>query len=214
MYIQINDELIDLNFNPHPYVKIYGPDLNYLVEMREYPKGEDRSLYIQSYKITTSPLEIWRPHFEIPIQFYGDWDILIYKFIPDYGMRLLHSHRYNDAGQLVLFNLDTDKEEEALIWLDRIEEYKKLHFCNIHIKSKFPEIDKKYSTYYQTHGLKYYKIYEIGRIPKQSVDFKTRDQRKHGLIWYGNWKTFWSYEHPRNWNGLSSREIVDDILGL
>ena len=47
-----------------------------------------------------------------------------------------------------------------------------------------------------------------------SNDFKTVDPRKDGLIWYGNWKTFWSYQHPRNWANLSSQEIVDDILGL
>jgi hypothetical protein len=40
------------------------------------------------------------------------------------------------------------------------------------------------------------------------------DHRMEGVIWYGNWKTFWSYQHPRPWKTLSSQEIVDDILGL
>ena len=40
------------------------------------------------------------------------------------------------------------------------------------------------------------------------------DSNKEGVIWYGNWKTFWSYQHPRLWKNLSSQEIVDDILGL
>jgi hypothetical protein len=35
-----------------------------------------------------------------------------------------------------------------------------------------------------------------------------------GVIWYGNWKTFWSYQHPRLWKNLSSQQIADDILGL
>ena len=49
---------------------------------------------------------------------------------------------------------------------------------------------------------------------KNSSDWRTIDPRKEGLIWFGNWKTFWSYEHPRCWKQLTSKEIADDILGL
>jgi hypothetical protein len=40
------------------------------------------------------------------------------------------------------------------------------------------------------------------------------DMRMEGYIWFGNFKKFWSYQHPRNWNNLSSQQIIDDILGL
>ena len=81
---------------------------------------------------------------------------------------------------------------------------------SIYFKLRF----QKFDSFYQTYGLNFYKTYNIGRFPKTSNDFKTVDPRKDGLIWYGNWKTFWSYQHPRNWANLSSQEIVDDILGL
>jgi hypothetical protein len=214
MYIQINDELIDINFSPFPKVKVYGPDLNYLVELREYRKGEDHSSHIQSHKITTSPEEIWRKEFTVPIEFYGEWEVIIYKFVLNYGLQKIYAHRFNDAGQMVLFNLDTHNFDEASLWADRIKEYERIHMCKPTVVSRFEEIDKMFPSFYKTSGIEYYKTYNIGRFPKQSTDFKTRDHRKHGKIWYGNWKVFWSYEHPRNWTNLDSKEIVDDILGL
>lgn len=214
MYIQINEELIEINFNPFPYVKIYGPDSYYLVEMREYPKNEVHSELVDSYKISPSNENIWRKSFIVPIQFYGDWEIHIYKFIPNLGLKLYHTHRFNDSGKLVRFNLDTQNFDETKIWMDRIKEYQRIHQCKVHVKSKFTELDSEFPTFYQTHSINYYKTYNIGRHPKQSNDFRTHDHRKHGLLWFGNWKTSWSYEHPRNWGKLSSQEIIDDILGL
>ena len=76
------------------------------------------------------------------------------------------------------------------------------------------DLNKKLPNYYLTYGIDHYKTYNIGRYPKTSKDFKTVDHRKEGLIWFGHWKTFWSYQHPRLWKNLSSQEIVDDILGL
>jgi hypothetical protein len=63
-------------------------------------------------------------------------------------------------------------------------------------------------------GIDYYKTYNIGRFPKNSHDWRTIDPRQEGVIWYGNWKTFWSYQHPRLHSNLSSKEIIDDILSL
>lgn len=214
MFTQINDTLIELNFNPNIEVKVYGPDPNYLVEVREYPKNDNNSLFVDSYKIATTPDQPWRKSFVVGTQFYGDWEILVYKFILDYGLKLIYTHRYNDAGQLVRFNLETKNKEEAKLWVERIKEYQKIHLCNVHVKSDFSDLDKEFPAYYQTHSIQYYKTYNIGRYPKQSSDFRTHDHRKHGLLWFGNWKTSWSYEHPRNWGRLSSKEIVDDILGL
>ena len=111
-------------------------------------------------------------------------------------------------------DLITKDIEEARIWVDRIKLYQKIHGCRISINSDFEEINKSFESYYHTNGIDFYKTYNIGRFPKTSSDFRTMDHRKEGLIWYGNWKTFWSYQHPRKWTDLTSQEIVDDILGL
>ena len=132
----------------------------------------------------------------------------------DLGLSKIFVHRFNDYGKSVLFNLITKDIEEAQIWVDRIKLYQKIHGCRISINSDFEEINKSFESYYHTNGIDFYKTYNIGRFPKTSSDFRTMDHRKEGLIWYGNWKTFWSYQHPRKWTDLTSQEIVDDILGL
>lgn len=213
MYFSLNEERCILHFNPYPYVKIAGPDSLYYVEMREYLDGDDKSLTIDGYKI--SPTDNgWRNWFGVPIEFYGDFEISISKYVPNYGIKKIHTHRYNDYGKIVKFNLDTVDKDECLLWIDRVMEYRRIHGCKPLIHTKFDEINKEHSDYYNIENIDYYKTYNIGRFPKQSTDFKTIDPRKEGVIWYGNWKTFWSYQHPRCWKTLSSQEIIDDILGL
>jgi hypothetical protein len=143
-----------------------------------------------------------------------DFEISVSKLHPFYGMRKIFTHRYNDYSKLVRFNLKTENREELEIWLDRIHLYQEVHGCEIFINSKFDDVNKKFSTYYRTYDIDFYKTYNIGRYPKSSTDFRTMDMRMEGLIWFGNFKKFWSYQHPRNWNNLSSQEIIDDILGL
>jgi hypothetical protein len=213
MYFSLNEERFILHFNPSPYVRVSGPDDYYYVEMREYLDNDEQSLTIEGYKISSLD-NPWRNNYNVPIEFYGDFEISISKYVPSYGLKKIYTHRYNDYGKFVSFNLDTKNYEECLIWIDRIMEYKRIHGCKPIIHTKFDDINKKYSEYYILGIIDYYKIYNIGRFPKQSTDFRTIDYRQEGLIWYGNWKKFWSYQHPRCWSQLSSQEIVDDILGL
>ena len=213
MYFSLNEERIILHFNSFPYVKISGPDEYYYVELREYIDNDDKSLLIEGYKVQPSEVS-WRNNFTIPIEFYGDFEIIISKYIPNYGIKKIYSHRFNDYGKIVKFNLDTNDLDECLVWIDRIMEYKRIHGCIPIIDTKFDNINTKYSDYYKVDNIDYYKTYNIGRFPKSSTDFRTMDIRMEGVIWYGNWKTFWSYQHPRCWKNLSSQEIIDDILGL
>lgn len=214
MYITLNSEQIVFNFNPCVHVRVGGPDALYYVELREYKKNEDNSLYVEGYKISSGSYPRWRVDFTIPIEFYYDFEIQICKYVPDYGMTKILVHRYNDYGKYVLFNLNTQDKDEAFLWAERVKEYQKIHGCKVVLNSNFDEINKIFQNYYVTYGMDYYKTYNIGRFPKTSTDFRTVDHRKEGFIWYGNWKTFWSYQHPRCWKNLSSQEIVDDILGL
>jgi hypothetical protein len=213
MYFSLNEERVVLNFNPSPYVKISGPDHLYYIEMREYVDNDDISLSIDGYKVSVTD-KGWRNWFNVPIEFYGEFEISISKYIPNYGIKKIYTHRYNDYGKFVRFNLQTDNLDECVLWVERVMEYKKIHGCKPLINTRFDEVNKKFSDYYNINNIDYYKTYNVGRFPKKSTDFKTLDARQEGLIWYGNWKKFWSYQHPRCWKTLSSQEIIDDILGL
>ena len=110
--------------------------------------------------------------------------------------------------------MKTENHEECSLWADRVRLYCEIHGCSPVVETQFDDINKSFDSYYNNIYIDYYKTYNIGRFPKTSTDFKTLDHRKEGLIWFGNWKTFWSYQHPRKWTELTSQEIVDDILGL
>jgi hypothetical protein len=181
--------------------------------MREYVDNDDISLSIDGYKVSVTD-KGWRNWFNVPIEFYGEFEISISKYIPNYGIKKIYTHRYNDYGKFVRFNLQTDNLDECVLWVERVMEYKKIHGCKPLINTRFDEVNKKFSDYYNINNIDYYKTYNVGRFPKKSTDFKTLDARQEGLIWYGNWKKFWSYQHPRCWKTLSSQEIIDDILGL
>jgi hypothetical protein len=213
MYFSLNEERVILNFNPYPYVRITGPDELYYVEMREYVDNDDKSFSVDSYKVSPTKSG-WRNYFDVPIEFYGEFEISISKYVPNYGIKKIYTHRYNDYGKFVRFNLDTNDLDECILWVERVMEYKKIHGCKPLINTRFDEVNKKFSDYYSINNIDYYKTYNIGRFPKKSTDFKTLDARQEGVIWYGNWKKFWSYQHPRCWKTLSSQEIIDDILGL
>lgn len=214
MYITLNDEKIVLHFNPYPYLKISGSDAYYLIEMREYKKNEDQSLHLESYPVSGGNDKIWRNFFDCQIEFYCDYEISISKYVSNYGVKKIFTHRFNDYSKLVKFNLETEDYNECLLWIDRVKEYQKIHGCKPIINTKFEELNKSLPNYYLTHGIDFYKTYNIGRYPKTSNDWKTKDHRKEGVLWFANWKESWSYQHPRNWKYLSSQEIVDDILGL
>lgn len=214
MFISLNSEYITMDFNPFPRLRISGPEELYHVELREYPNGEDQSRVIDAFRITAGKNKFWREEFMVPIEFYMDFEISVSKFHHTYGMKKIFTHRFNDYSKLVRFNLKSESREEVEVWLDRIKLYQEVHGCEIFVESKFDDVNKKFSSYYRTYEIDFYKTYNIGRFPKSSNDFRTMDMRMEGLIWFGNFKKFWSYQHPRNWNGLSSQEIIDDILGL
>lgn len=212
MYIALNNERIILNFNGGINLKMSGPDHMYYVELKEYVKNDEFPYTVESYRIT--PTGGRRQAFNVPIEFQGNWEILVFKFIENHGMKLIYNHRYCDYGKLVKFYLETKDFNEATLWSKRVDEYSRIHGCIPLVDSNFDEINKSYTAYYNIPGIDIYKTYKIGRYPKSSSDFRTIDHRKEGLIWFGNWKTFWSYQHPRKWTELTSQEIVDDILGL
>lgn len=212
MYIAVNNERIIFNFDKGITLRVAGPDERYYVELKEYQKNQDIPITVESYPII--PKNDWCPYFRVPIEFYGDWEVLAFKYVPDYGMTKIFTHRYNDYGKLVRFKLETDNYDECKLWVKRVEEYVRIRGCVPIVETKFENINKSFITYYNVPFIDVYKTYNIGRFPKSTSDWRNTDPRKQGKIWFGNWKTFWSYQHPRKWTELSSQEIVDDILGL
>jgi len=212
MYTTINKETIDIRLNPYIYVNVLGPDPFYYAEIREYVNNEEESKLIEGHHFCKNGDYIQSRYFSFYGEFYGDYEISIYKFVKNVGLQKIHVHRYNDCGKLVEFYLDTNSIDDANTWIESILEYQKRHGCIIKLNSNFEELN---NGFYYDPNEPIYKTYNIGRFPKTSTDFKTvTETRKHGNIWFGNWKVFWSYQHPRNWKGLSAKEISDDILGL
>ena len=214
MFIETNNEKISISFNPHLKVEVDGPEDFYFVEVSEYLENELRPRIVESYEITKRPTFDWgQSVFECFIEFFADLEISIYKFVDGYGMYKIHTHRFCENGNTIKFNLHSKDENDCKIWVDRILEYKRIKSCHINLNSFFQDINKLSDVTLDSDD-DYYKVYNIGRFPKISTDFRTTDERMEGLIWLGNWKTFWSYQHPRLWINLSTKEIIDDILGL
>jgi hypothetical protein len=212
MYITVNKEQIDIRLNPYIYVNVLGPDPLYYVELREYINNEEESRLIEGHHFNKNGAYVQSLNFSFFGEFYGDYEISVYKFVKNVGLQKIHTHRYNDCGKLVEFYLETNSIDDANTWVESILEYQKKHGCIVKLNSSFDELNNRFE-YDPT--LPIYKTYNIGRFEKTSTDYKTLGEtRKHGNIWFGYWKVFWSYQHPRNWRGLSSKNISDDILGL
>ena len=212
MYTQVNDEKINLDFNQGIKCTVEGPDNYYYVQVNEFVDGDDFPNYVEGYSVSSKNKK--NPTFSLPIEFYMDFEITVSKFISDVGLVKIFSHRFNDYGKYVKFELDTKDNYECNLWVEQIKKYQNKRGCKILLDSEFPDINKNFESYYTTKNIIPYKTYKIGRHPKTSNDFRTTDERCEGLIWFGCWKKFWSYQHPRRWNQISSLEIVNDILGL
>lgn len=209
MYTQINNEKIKLDFNSGIRCTVDGPDNFYYVQVSEFVDGDDFPNYVEGYSVNSK-----NPTFVLPIEFYMDFEITVSKFIADVGLVNIFSHRFNDYGKYVKFELKSKDLTECELWVEQIKRYQSKRGCKILLESPFPDIDKNFESFYTTKNITPYKTYKIGRLPKTSNDFRTVDERCEGLIWFGYWKKFWSYQHPRRWNQINSLEIVNDILGI
>lgn len=216
MFTRIGDLKIELDFNKGIYMGVKGPRPLYYVDLKEYPKNCDIPKQLEGHQLNTTPVEgqVGFNRLRLDIEFYIDFEITLYTFDYSHGVIPIFTHRYNDRDKFVEFNLVTDNFDEAKLWEETVFKYCNLHGCQPIIKSNFEEINHKHKNYFLSHHVTTYKTYNIGRFPKQSQDFRTYDYRGHGSIYFGNWKRFWSYQHPRVWSNLNSQEIVDDILGF
>jgi hypothetical protein len=212
MFSTVNKEQIEIKFDPYIYVNVWGPEHLYYVELREYVKGDVESKLVEAFHFNRNTNIMKDDNFYFFGEFYGDYEISVFKFVKNIGLQKIYTHRYCDCGKVVQFNLITDNQDDAKIWSESVLEYQKRHGCIIRLNSQFEELNNSLS---QISTISPYKTYNIGRFEKTSTDFKSvGETRKYGNLWFGNWKVFWSYQHPRNWKNLSAKEISDDILGL
>ena len=212
MYTQINSEKIRLDFNSGINCHVEGPDKYYYIQVDEFIEGNDNPRYVEGYTLNREWVN--RKHYSLPIEFYIDFQVHVSKFVPKIGLVRIFTHRFCDYGQYVKFIIDSDDLKESKLWLKKIYQYQEAKGCKILLETPFDELNKYSENYYNAKSITPYRTYRLGRYPKTSNDFRTNDERCEGLIWFGYWKKFWSYQHPRNWNILDSEEIANDILGL
>jgi len=214
MWYQIDKSTFNIDFNDGIYISALGDDVLFYVEIEEFKKNHHSPVILEAYHFYTHPKPHINSNFYLPISFYLDFQVSIYKTVLNHGIKKIFTHRFNDTSKVVKFTLETDDYDEANIWLESVKKYCEIHLCEMIIESKFPKLNAFSNPYFKHVEILPYKTYKIGRFPKKSNDWRTIDPRKEGFIWFANWKTFWSYEHPRCWKYLTSKEIADDILGL
>jgi hypothetical protein len=216
MYTKINNVSISYSFDDGIDVTVQGPDNYYYVEVREFLPNSTESCFLEGYHITKEFQPCYRnTKFRYAVNFHFDFELLVFKTDPNYGLVNIFRHRFDVRDKLVLFNLYTEDYEEAKLWYDKCLLFTDIHGCKPVIRTNFEDLNHRNKNYFLTEGLEFYTTYNIGRFSKVSNDFRSvGDKRVENITWFGLWRKFWSYQHPREWKLLTSEEIVDDILGL
>ena len=199
-----------ITFNSRPKIDIIGDtSCTYLIEIYEYRKGVKE--LITDFKLPTNN------YMNYLREWYGDYQIEIYKWSEDIGLSKIFEHRYNDERKKVLVNLETTQMSEALVWFNKALEYKELHNCSLFIKSNFKkdieDLDKTITMVDDILENDYYAIYHIGKYDTDyewNIKFTETDYK---CILAKN-LTYCSYRNPRDWHRLSLDDIAGDILGL
>lgn len=210
MYFSLNQEKIIFHQNNGITVRVNGPEELYYVEVREFLSGKNQSFYLEGYPVCLSGKEGVKTEFNLPIRFYGDLETTIYKFRDGKKTTRIFTHRYNDYGKLVRFKFDTESIEDSDVWFNLVMDYRKLHGCKVMIDSPYSHYNEKINGNFDPIDIDYYKTYHIGRYPKSHEEWNPIIPSNEGV----NWKKFWSFDHPRDWSGLTAEEIGKDILGL
>lgn len=213
MFTKIDNVFIKYDFNNGINLTIKGPDNYYFVELREFIDSDDTSVVLESYYIAGSKNR-FRDVFKLPIKFHIDFEIIVYRYNFDYGLERIYNHRLNMRDRLVKFILSTNDEKECRLWIESVKKFCDKYGCVPLVVTGFEDINNKFLSHYNIPTDKIYKTFEIGRFPKSSNDWRTMDARHENNIWFGWYKIFWSYEHPRDYSKLNPQELVDDILGL
>lgn len=142
-------------------------------------------------------------------EWYTNWYIEVYYFdIDTEELKLYDTHQFDLENKRVAIVLFPNTEEDEIIWMKECERFKLLHRCDLTIINT-----KKTPSTNPTEF--YYATYDIGRF----------DMKEHSIDKYGDFEqyngkindvyiTYDSFKNPRDWKNLTSKQIIDDILGL
>lgn len=213
MFTKVDNVFIKHDFNDGINVTVKGPEPFYLVELREFRGCDEHSVVLESHFIAGSKPH-FRSKFNLPILFHIDFEIIVYRYNFEFGLEKIYNHRLNLRDKLVKFELHTKNEMECLLWVETVKKFCRKEGCLPWVVSDFDHINNSFWAHLNIPTDKIYKTYKIGRFPKSSYDWRTLDPRHENEIWFGWYKLFWSYEHPRDYTKLNPQELVDDILGF
>ena len=121
------------SFNFGPFIETRESDnKSFLVELGEYYLGDFSSPrflldVIINGDCTYGFFRHWRT----------DWFINVYDYDPDYGIRLIKHHKYNESNRNVAIILESDDLYENRIWIDKCIEYQKKTNAIVFVFTKF-----------------------------------------------------------------------------
>ncbi len=81
MHITVNNEQIEITFNPNIYVNVLGPEHFYYVEVREYVKDNPESKLVEAFHFNRNANFVKDYNFYFFGEFYGDYEISVFKFV-------------------------------------------------------------------------------------------------------------------------------------
>ena len=222
-----NDIDIQIDFNPCPKLSLDSLPENYtecLIQFGIVNKKNKKRISI--FNGTLEIKNYWLHY----IEFYCDWYMTVDVWDAKKGFIKIYDYMYNDYNKNVQFNLHSSDIIDLLEWVDVINEYKKIHNCNIFITTNNFEFRYKFKDSKELNILdmeaiapECYATYNIGRYDLNQYMFSNimtydpydKVNFSDGLgVNLCNAVSIASCRNPRNWKNQSSREIAEDILGL
>lgn len=194
-----------IHINFHNGINLYfsePQDQPIMIQVMEYYNGGLNPMHLNGYNMVTTV----SPYFRYFRSWYGEYLVNVWDWNSRKGPIKVFSHQYSEYLKPVLFLLEPQYPNDYKDWKSVIDDYVSQKKCKPTIKI----IGDDYNSD------DFYRIYTIKRHNRDSFYelWSAKKVQFHERIQDGNWREFWSYEHPRNWENLSARDIARDILGM
>lgn len=194
MYTSV-DYKFDVRFNSGIVINVNIPqnEVAY-IKVSEYFKNKSTPIVIDSSNVVDGD------EYTFYRNWYSRYQIDCYRFDNNLGIIHVKTIHYNELNKPILFRLETPLIEEFKFWSDIIQ-------TESAVRGFIPTIvhfDEPYD--YKM----YYNVFNIGRFDQDG------SLQEHGYPnnWWGSFRYFWSWNQPRDWKYLNSKEIVEDIIGI
>lgn len=191
----LDDFTFDINFRNGVEITMGGKENTpVMIQIFEYLKNESNPRILASFNLMSGQTQTFLKNW------YSNYEINISKWDDEFGLIHLKKISYDERNQNILFVADPIDDEELLVWEGVIN---KLHIE----RGIIPTIILKNEDFIESD---YYKIYKVGRNVKTSSGLQSGWP---AFIW-ATWRNFWSWDNPRDWSNLTSKEIIEDIVGI